>query len=230
MTKTNSKADQLRAALKTAGYSRKQVTVKHDHYSMGSTLHVTIRDLSVSKANVTAIAESYSNVRRDQFGEILSGGNTYLDVSYEDKALREYAITVAVPQLVEIPDGQSRDVLIMGQSIKVAKVVNDRTSWQSEIVALDYQCDPELRVRCYYDTKQASADDMIGAGKQLVELAIELAWRASVSAAIATVNAEIEAELAPAHDVEQRIPVIAAPSSGTEAAALEASEDWSAGL
>lgn len=91
-----STADQLRAALKAAGYSRKQVTVKHDHYSMGSTLYVTIRDASVPKSKVEAIAGSFEIVRRcESSGEILGGGNRFLHVDYQRDLLEPAARAIA---------------------------------------------------------------------------------------------------------------------------------------
>jgi hypothetical protein len=195
MTNTNtkqlSKADALRAALKTAGYNRRQVSVKHDQYSMGSHIYVTIRDLEIAKSAIESIANSFENVRRDESGEILGGGNTYLTVEYHSESLREFASVVVVPQLAEIADGQSADVLVMGQTIRTAKVMNT-PKWNSEIVALDYQTDPVMRVRCYYDP-QGSAEQLTGAASRLVELAIELNARAAA---------------APAHTVEQTIPVV----------------------
>jgi hypothetical protein len=72
-------ADRLRAALKQAGFTARQATVRQRH----STLHVTIRDAAVSLTRVTAIAAPFEVVRRDQAsGEILCGGNTYVDIEY----------------------------------------------------------------------------------------------------------------------------------------------------
>jgi len=229
-------ADHLRAALKRAGFTSKQVTVRRDAYSMGSTLYVTIRDLSIPKSKIEEIAGAFEIVRRcERSGEILSGGNRYLDVSYEDNALRAYALEVVLPQILEIPNGQARDVQCMGQSIRIAKIVNDRTSWNSEIVALDYQTDPARRLRCYYDCKQVDDAQQIHASKLVVELAIELS------------NAPAEQLEQPDHDTEQPIPVLTPSncrplepfprvssdtnraSSSTPAIACQ-SEDWSAGL
>jgi hypothetical protein len=72
-------ADRLRSALKQAGFTARQATVRQRH----STLHVTIRDASVSLTRVAAIAGQFEVVRRDQAtGEILCGGNTYVEVEY----------------------------------------------------------------------------------------------------------------------------------------------------
>lgn len=95
MNATDKTADKLRAALKAAGFNRKMVTVKHDHYSMGSTLYVTIRDASIGRATVAAISEQFENVRRDEYGDILSGGNTHLHLEYARGVLEVVATPIA---------------------------------------------------------------------------------------------------------------------------------------
>lgn len=83
-TKTLSKADMLRAALKAAGYNARQVTVRHD----SCTLRVTVRSARVSLAHVEEIAGAFEKIDRDQAtGEILCGGNTFVDASYDRAVL-----------------------------------------------------------------------------------------------------------------------------------------------
>src|SRR5215468_2581965 len=73
--------DRLRAALKQAGFNSRQVSVRHDH----STLRVTIRDASVSLTRAQEIAGAFESVRRCKAtGEILLGGNTFVQVAYAD--------------------------------------------------------------------------------------------------------------------------------------------------
>ena len=73
-------ADRLRAALKAAGFNARRVSVRHHH----STLRVTIRDASVSLTQVEAIASPFESVRRcEATGEILLGGNCYVDCWYD---------------------------------------------------------------------------------------------------------------------------------------------------
>jgi len=77
----NTRANQIRAALKQAGFSARQVTVRERHEA----LHVSIRQESVSLTKVQAIAKQFEVVRRDHAtGEVLCGGNTYVRVEYVD--------------------------------------------------------------------------------------------------------------------------------------------------
>jgi hypothetical protein len=86
-----SPADRLRVALKQAGFTARQVTVRAPH----STLHVTIRDTSVSLARVADIAGAFECVRRDHAtGEILAGGNAFI--------VTEYAAALVDPLKAEI--------------------------------------------------------------------------------------------------------------------------------
>ena len=74
-------ADNLRAALKQAGFNARKVSVRQHH----STLCVTLRDASASLSRVTEIAGQFEQVRRDHAtGEILCGGNTFVRVEYAD--------------------------------------------------------------------------------------------------------------------------------------------------
>src|SRR5512140_564232 len=89
---TNTTPEQtLRAALKSAGFNARKVTVRRDH----STLRVTIRDASVPRSIVKAIADQFSVVRRDErSGEILCGGNTFVDVEYLPALVEPVAATI----------------------------------------------------------------------------------------------------------------------------------------
>src|SRR5436190_13288129 len=92
MTTTNdTPAQRLRVALKGAGFSARQVTVRYPH----STLHVTIRDTSVSLTKVRAIAGAFESVSRDhKSGEILCGGNTFVQVAYDDALVDPVKATI----------------------------------------------------------------------------------------------------------------------------------------
>jgi hypothetical protein len=79
MTTTINPANNLRAALKQAGFGTRKVTVRQHH----STLYVTLRDASASLTQVTEIAGRFEQVRRDHAtGEILCGGNTFVRVEF----------------------------------------------------------------------------------------------------------------------------------------------------
>jgi hypothetical protein len=84
-------ANNLRAALKHAGFNARMVTVKDRH----STLYVTIRDASVSLTNVRAIVAPFESVARDQVtGEILAGGNTFTRTEYADAIIDPIKATI----------------------------------------------------------------------------------------------------------------------------------------
>jgi hypothetical protein len=86
MTVATSKA--IRSALKAAGYGKADVSVHNDSYSMGSTVYVKIKRPEISLSKVESLAEPFARVDRDsQTGEILGGGNCFVDVAYADGAL-----------------------------------------------------------------------------------------------------------------------------------------------
>jgi hypothetical protein len=81
-------AARIRGTLKTKHtITSRQVSVRSDNYSLGSAIRITVNDPTVSAKLVEAIASPSEHIDRDQFGDILNGGNRYVDVSYTDAAL-----------------------------------------------------------------------------------------------------------------------------------------------
>ena len=118
MTTTNvSAAQELRAALKRAGFNARQVTVRYPH----STLYVTIRNTSVSLTKVTAIASGFESVSRDhKTGEILCGGNTYVQVRYDDALIKPVQVQI-LAVLGPAPDDTYVDLPGGFRAIKVSR-------------------------------------------------------------------------------------------------------------
>jgi hypothetical protein len=77
----------IRAALAAAGFGRADVSVRNDSYSMGSTVRVRIKRAEVPLSQVETIASAHQRISRDESGEILGGGNMFVDISYESDAL-----------------------------------------------------------------------------------------------------------------------------------------------
>ena len=77
---------QIRAEIKKdLGYNSRQVSVKLWHYT---TLSFTIRDRCVDYKKLSDYVQKYESIDRDMVtGEILCGGNTYVDVHVDDKVV-----------------------------------------------------------------------------------------------------------------------------------------------
>jgi hypothetical protein len=118
MTTTNAtRAQSLRAALKSAGFNARRVTVRENY----STLYVTIRDAWASLTEVKAIAEKFRVVHHcEATGEILGGGNTFVDVRYTDE-LVEPAKAAILVVLDPAPDDQWVTVLGDFRAVKVSR-------------------------------------------------------------------------------------------------------------
>ena len=92
-------AKELRTMLKTAGFNSRRVSVRHHQYSMGSSLYLTIRDPEVKKSEIKDIALKFERVDHCQFsGEILSGGNRFVDINYSQKA-RDILVNRVMPSV-----------------------------------------------------------------------------------------------------------------------------------
>lgn len=85
MTYESSKeaAARLRAALKAEGYNARDVSIRVESYSMGSTIHATIRSAAVPEGTVREILESAERISRCEIThEILSGGNRFVELHH----------------------------------------------------------------------------------------------------------------------------------------------------
>jgi hypothetical protein len=69
-----------RAAIIRAEFKREGIkaSIRAKYFSMGSSVDITVTAGSVAKAR--QIAETLESIRRDESGEILSGGNCYVSV------------------------------------------------------------------------------------------------------------------------------------------------------
>jgi hypothetical protein len=78
---TMNATERVRAALKAAGFNSRAISVS----SPRGNVRVTIRTALAPIAWVRSVAEQVEEVRRDHYsGEILCGGNTFVDVEHHD--------------------------------------------------------------------------------------------------------------------------------------------------
>lgn len=88
---TTQRSAAIRAALKARGISSKDVSIRTDYYSGGSSIRIRVKNPNVSAAMVESIANEHENIHRDQFGDILSGGNRFVFVDYAPEAVEHFA-------------------------------------------------------------------------------------------------------------------------------------------
>lgn len=81
-------ARELRQLLKKRyGWTGRQVSIRTDNYSLGSSIRVEIKDGSIPLPLVTELAEDHESIRRCEItGDILSGGNRYVSVNLSEAA------------------------------------------------------------------------------------------------------------------------------------------------
>lgn len=88
MTETKEIRKQLK---ETLGYNAKQVSVRQSR----SQITFTIRDAAVNKKAVIEFGNNFESISRDYAtGEILCGGNTFVNVVYADTVRKELVDTV----------------------------------------------------------------------------------------------------------------------------------------
>lgn len=119
-----SPAAAARRLLRTAGFTQRQVTAREDH----SMLRVTVRDEAVSLAKVRSIVADLENVRYDQAtGEILAGGNTFLDVRYTEDIVATH-LRAAQALFAEVPAGRAVRI-----GYHVAFLTDGAASWDDGV-------------------------------------------------------------------------------------------------
>lgn len=92
----------IRAELKKLGFNSKQVSVKSGNCGYSDYSHITIKDLSIDIKAVEKVCKVFNHVDYDEYtGEILSGGNTYIRVEYDYKALSDM-MNAKMPEVEKI--------------------------------------------------------------------------------------------------------------------------------
>ena len=90
MTAAETAAD-IRAVYKRHGWTSRMVSVRAENYAGGSSVSVTLKDPRVPLGQATNIAKSRESIRRDGWGEILSGGNRYISIRETEERERALA-------------------------------------------------------------------------------------------------------------------------------------------
>jgi len=83
----------IAADLKAAGYKPRQVSIRLGSGGGSTKVNLVVRDPQVVYSVVEAIAQKHRHVDRDaKTGEILSGGNTYVDIALSDTVYNAWTI------------------------------------------------------------------------------------------------------------------------------------------
>lgn len=115
MRTTTDEAAALRAAYKAHGFSSRMIGVRADYYSMGSSLHVTIKSPAVPYRWAHDLAEGKERIDRDQWGEILSGGNRFVHCSHDGataKLLADRHLAAVKDAMAAIDQEESQNTLL----------------------------------------------------------------------------------------------------------------------
>lgn len=116
-------SDRIRNALKLAGYKQNQVTVKEPHWG---DVKVTIRSADVRISAIKEIAKREQNVCYcESTGEILLGGNTFVDVAYSKEVLAPFV------QSIEATLNSSNGQVVCLGSIRVS--VDTEDQWTHKV-------------------------------------------------------------------------------------------------
>ena len=98
---TKETAAQMRREFKANGWNARKVSVRTQYYSMGSAIHVTVRDPAVDIAQAKEIAEKGESIDRCEIThEILSGGNCFVHFGLSDEVEK----ALAAPFLSKVED------------------------------------------------------------------------------------------------------------------------------
>lgn len=106
----------LRAAYKARGWNRTAISVRNNSYSMGSSMRVEIKraDLVTDYAEAERLANAGERISRcEMTGEILNGGNRYVNFDFSAAALEMIAapfLAASEAAMVKAETGQEFDI------------------------------------------------------------------------------------------------------------------------
>ncbi len=106
----------LRTAYKRRGWTRTAISVRNSYYSMGSSMRVEIKrpDLVNDYAEAERLANAGERISRcEMTGEILNGGNRYVDFDFSAAALEMIAapfLAASEAAMVKAEAGQEFDI------------------------------------------------------------------------------------------------------------------------
>lgn len=76
------KTKEIRRAIKEAGYTNRQISLKENASSLNWSYDITIKDDNVNIDSIKEIATKFQSIDRDHStGEILNGANTYISIT-----------------------------------------------------------------------------------------------------------------------------------------------------
>lgn len=137
MTRSAEAAARMRAAFKSQGWGRNDVSVRSSNYSMGSSVTVSVKSARVDFAIAERVAESEEHVSRDQFGDILSGGNFFVFVNLDSdfrEAMAQPWLEPIQNALANVPeDGSSQLFTVEGADAVWAAVGRQQGSWLGQL-------------------------------------------------------------------------------------------------
>lgn len=80
----------LKKYLKENGIDTKNISIRHSYFGYSDGFNVTIKDININRKKVEHLLNKFESIDRDErTGEILAGGNTYIDVYYDYESIQE---------------------------------------------------------------------------------------------------------------------------------------------
>jgi hypothetical protein len=81
---------EVRNSIKKLGYNSRQISVRDGGGCYSTTINITIKDLNIDKDLIEEATSNFEKIDRcEASGEILSGGNTFIFVSYDWEIVRD---------------------------------------------------------------------------------------------------------------------------------------------
>lgn len=114
----------IRSELKTRyGWTSRQVSVKSDSYSLGSSIDITIKAPGIPVKVVEEVAKEQERIHRCEYsGEILGGGNRYVSVSLDWELVKQEGLKlVAWVEETPIHPSQLRIVEVCGERYYIGR-------------------------------------------------------------------------------------------------------------
>lgn len=137
MTQSAEAAARMRAAFKSQGWGRNEISVRSSNYSMGSSVRISIKSPIVDHDTCEQVAGCEEIVHRcEMSGDILGGGNFFVFVEWDWEVRDEIAapwVAAVETALALVPKGSSELHDVKGAEALRACVERSERSWLAQL-------------------------------------------------------------------------------------------------
>ena len=130
----------ITAELKKNGYNRNKCSVRYRSLTMDRAIVITIYDLNIAQETIEKIVKKFEHLSYDAgTGEILTGGNTYIDINYDGKQMGKITGTKEYRNLVQALENNAGKWLQLGSDLRIKLPAGYHGGYGSPNLVYEYE-------------------------------------------------------------------------------------------